>query len=295
MKAGPIVPVMDLIDSAGYGYRKVWDERQYLLKIALIPFIIKFACTVLVFVFDQQTAFLRQGLMMVPALFAEGWVLAQFLRTIIMHERWPVSIPEKDMLKVESMMPDSMDILAPYLERARSIMASVISFVLLGMAGFVFFAVILSLVEMSGGVPHVDTGDNDAVKDIMFLPALLMIVASLWAFRFMWLFVPMVVLMPVTEFLKRLGGFMVSVRMFAVWLVCFTPIMFLVLIVRSYLLSPYGGDIATSPSFITFGIVFMNSFAEMLVSVISATAIAYGIKDILSLKHPKAFQEYQGV
>ncbi len=285
-------PTFDLIDSAGYGYRKVWDERVYLLRLCIIPFIVKFACIVLVAVFGHQTAFLRQGLIMIPSLFVEGWVLAQFLRTILMHERWPIAIPQTD----------NMAMLGPLFERARGIMASILGYVLIGMVAFVLKALAFSLIEMSNvetaGTPPGTPGTSPpaegaaATNGLMFFPAVALIVFSIWAFRFLWLYIPLVVLMPVRDFLKKLGGFMTSVRMFAVWLICFTPFMFLLLLFSSALLGPYEGSIAAAPAFTGFLVILVSTAVELLVSLIAAAALAYALKELFTLKHPQAFREY---
>lgn len=279
----------DLIDAAGYGYRKVIDERKYLYRLAMVPLFIKFVCTVLVFVFDQQTAFLRQGLIMVPALFAEGWMIAQFLRTILMHERWPIELPENTT---------DMKVIAPLYNRARGIMASMLCFTLIGLISFVFKAIFFSAIELNGmeaateGTAEVSA--ESAAQSGMLLPALMLMVLSLWAFRLLWFHIPFSILMPAGDFLRRLGGFMTSVRMFSVWLVSITPLMVGALMVSSFLLSPYQGSLSSASPFISFGLIFFNSTIEMVVSLIATAAMAYALKDILKPQHPQAFKEYEG-
>jgi len=83
----------NMMDAAGYGFYRVWTERHYLLKLATIPLLIKFACMITVMVLGIQGNILRQGLVLFPGVLAEGWVLAQFLRTLLKGERWPTILP----------------------------------------------------------------------------------------------------------------------------------------------------------------------------------------------------------
>ena len=116
----------NMMDSAGYGFYRVWIERAYLLKLATIPLLIKFACMITVMVLDIEGNILRQGLILFPGVLAEGWVLAQFLRTLLKNERWPTILPA-----------DINDaILDKLLLRARGIVAATLAFGLIALASY---------------------------------------------------------------------------------------------------------------------------------------------------------------
>ena len=111
----------NIMDAVGYGYYRVWQERTYLGKLAFFPFLIKLACVIGVYVLGLESNILRQGLILFPAYLAEGWMLAQFLRTLLKDERWPVFVPEQA----------GQDFLTKLMPRARGIIAATLVYTLL--------------------------------------------------------------------------------------------------------------------------------------------------------------------
>ena len=93
----------DIIDAAGRGYSKVWEEKTYLYQLAVIPVVIKFVCYLTIQALDWEENFIRQALVMLPSYFADGWMLSHFVRLIFLDQRWPFKPsgdPEKDMANV---------------------------------------------------------------------------------------------------------------------------------------------------------------------------------------------------
>ena len=182
----------DIMDAAGYGYYRVWKERIYLVKLAAIPFLIKLASMVALVAVGVDSDILRQGLVLLPADFAKGWLLAQFLRTLLKEERWPVlldAMPDEKTLKV-------------LLLRARGIVASTLSFVLISMAGNFMLYLLLgnmpedTLEQMAKGNPSdlaaLDAqtkgqGGSSALGILMFVPSVLGLLGAIWVFRLLWL------------------------------------------------------------------------------------------------------------
>lgn len=304
------------MDAAGYGYYRVWMERAYLLKLAVIPLLVKFACTVAVMALDIDENFLRQGLVMMPAMFAEGWVLAQFLRTLLMNERWPISLPDK---------PD-IRLIAPLILRARGIIASILVYVLLGMLAYVMRHALFTLLPVDGAdggaaldgtdadtsgpdmpedMDTMDTMDaasaadatSSAIADLFgvlaIIPSLLGIAFSIWFFRFMWLYIPFAVLLPVREYLRALRGFMPSVYLLLLFFSTMGPTTLLAIILMRVI---YGAtsDIGESGEMLGhFLSVMVSVAAELAVSLVSTASFAWAMRSFLP--HVRtAFQDFPG-
>lgn len=269
----------DLIDSAGFGYKTVWDERKYLMRLALIPLVIKLISTVVVFSLGYEEDFIMQGLITLPAAFAEGWLLAQFLRTLLMQERWPIMVDDP--------ITDSQ--MSSLLLRARGIMSGTILFALITFLAYGFKQVYLIFYNMSGGSlePGSPAAEQAAANPIYFIPALFLIFASIWVFRYMWLYIPATVLMPLGDFLKKIGGLMASVRMMGVFLVSVMPCMILAVLFSNLAAALLGGaesDVGR------FALVIISVIFEILISIITTTAMAYALRHIVP-KHPAALQD----
>ncbi len=177
------------MDATGYGYHRVWRERAYLLKMAIIPLLIKFACTIAVFAMGIEDNFLRQGLVMLPADFAEGWLLAQFLRTLLTDERWPIVLDK---------MPDER-MMSRLLTRARGIVSATLIYVLVSMAGNIMLFGSFAMLGDSAFGPLKDAENRDVAGDavrqsenidalgtVMFVPSVLALIGLIWAFRLFW-------------------------------------------------------------------------------------------------------------
>lgn len=284
----------NIMDATGYGYHRVWRERSYLLKMALIPLFIKFGCTIGVFAMGIEDNFLRQGLVMLPADFAEGWLLAQFLRTLLMDERWPITLDK---------MPDDT-MMARLLTRARGIVSSTLIYVLISMFGNVMLFVAFGALggtpldpaqpaeraAVSDAAPSQAT-EVDALGTVMLVPSVLALIGLIWAFRLFWLHIPFAVLLPIKPYLHAMKGFMSSVRMMFLYFCCMSPIMF-VTVVLSRLFYGVFGDEADNmiPHFLT---ILISTFADMAVALVAVTAMAWSMRDFLP-KSSKAFADFSG-
>jgi hypothetical protein len=264
----------DFIDAISFGYREVWRERAYLMKLAFVPIMIKFASTVVVYSFDMEDNFIRQGLVALPGLFAEGWLLAQFLRTLLMQERWPIYLEE----------PPSDQKMAALLLRARGIMSSailyaLISFLAYGMKQVMFYF-----------MPADDAADKTAAQDpnpLLFIPAVALIYLSIWIFRFMWLYIPVAVLMPMGDFLKKLGGFMASIKMIGIFLVTLVPCLFVAITLSKIFGTIVGGVDTAQGSFIA---LIIHVIMETIIGLISTASMAYALRNIVP-HHPAALKD----
>ena len=271
---------LDIIDSASFGYMTVWAERRYLAKLAIIPVLITLACAVVIYALGYETNFLRQGLINLPAFFAEGWLLAQFLRTLLLQERWPIYLYEE---------PTDQQMSALLL-RARGIMSATIMYALIGMVTYavnqVFFQFYIRVAEMEKAA---ESGEAAAPNPWMFLPALAVIYILIWLFRLLWLYIPVVVLMPVRDFLAQTKGFPVLLRMLAIFLICMLPCFLAADIFAKILSSVAGGSDTAQGRFI---IIIIAGIVGVIAKLIATAAMAYAFRHILP-RHPNALPDLE--
>lgn len=274
----------NIMDAAGYGYYRLWMERTYLIKLLLIPALIKLACMVTVLVLGYEDNLLRQGLVLLPGDLVQGWVLAQYLRTLLMNERWPVILPA-DM---------NEKILDALLLRARGIVACALSYALIALVTyFLRFCIFgqLPADDMAANIANAEDGQVPDVSFLMIVPMIATLLGFVWAFRLMWIYIPFSVLMPAKDYLKALGGFSSSLKMIALFFCSMVPVMFVSVMVSRGIFNILGGgadDSATNfPQFI---VVVVAVFSEMLATLATTGAFAWAMRDILP-KHPDALKE----
>lgn len=279
----------EIMDAAGYGYYRVWKERRYLAKIAAIPFFIKFASTIAILALNLDDNQLRQGLIMLPSMFAQGWVLAQFLRTLLMNEYWPMQLP---------LIPDET-IINKLLNRARGIISSVLIYVLLGMLAYVMryglYEIMPSDEELDAARESVKaaeeagqasgaSGGNFLMTIATLVPTLMAIAAVIWLFRFMWLYIPFAVLYPVRDYLKNLAGFMSSVKLLLLFFSCMAPITFLAVFCARIVFSLTDGMGESGDAIANFITIFIGSVSEICVALVTTAAFAWAMRSFLPRK-----------
>ena len=269
----------DMIDSAGYGYHRVWQERAYLVRLAFIPLIIKFILTLCVYAFGYEDEILRRGLIMLPGALVQGWVLGQFLRTLMMEERWPMPLPKAgDELAISKLIL-----------RARGIISATLVYTLIALIVNVmgWGASLLdgSLQDLAAqqAAGTVERDDNP----LFFFPALIMIGSLVMIFPLLWVYIPYAVLMPMKDYLTRVIGFLPSLKMFCVFLICMVPINVMASLFSYALVRPYGDTLDAAPAVIRFIMLLISVGADMITALIVTTGMAYALRDVVP-RHPAA-------
>ena len=290
----------EIVDAVGLGYTKVWAERSYLLRLAAVPALVKLICLVIVFATDNMHDFLRQTLILLPAHFLEGWLLAQFLRTLLCGERWPIKVDTEREDHILFMM-----------RRARGIISAVLIYVLIKMglgaimaagdhayeraqeqqthqAGDTARQVGTTGEAETKGAPAQNTASGEASPDLPAtmgpeagISAIVLLIVLIWAFRYLWLYIPAAVNMPLTAFVNRMGGFIMSLRLIGVWLITITPVLLIGVMITSIMLGNYNGQLDQAPALISFVILCMNVIVELLVAILATTAIAIAMRHLM--------------
>ncbi len=246
----------DFVRAANNSYITVWDNRAALLKLALLPLMVKFGCLAAILLLGFEGQILRHGLVMLPAYFAEGFLIAYTIRTV--HAGVGISADLKE---------------AKYY--FNDVIAAMIVFVLIQMA--IVFLAGITLAEMPENIDQVEQYEPSLR---IFVMAMLSFGLIIWAFRFTWLHVPVAMGINLSSFLKRIRLFSSSLPILGCWFLCFLPVAFvMVLVSRSAMfLLPQDGNVNMLSNLILF---FIQGGFEMLVNLISAIAMSYGFKSLM--------------
>ena len=196
----------DFIGAASTGYRVAWTNRTSLLRLCLLPFLIKVGCIAAILFMGFQNQILRHGLVMLPAYFAEGFLIAYVIRTI--HVGGDL---KKDVKQARRYFDD--------------VVAGMIAFVLIQLTlAFIVGYTISAMPETAG------TASAEAAPAVEgFLIAFSALVFMIWAFRFAWLHLPLAMGIPLSSFLSRIQSFSSSIPMLGCWLAVFMPLLFLMM------------------------------------------------------------------
>ncbi len=263
---------INIVHSAIMGHKMVWEERKYLLKLALVPILVKLICTFAVYTNDFESVQLRQVLIMLPSYFFEGWMIAQFVRTLLTGEKWPMRIsanPSKDQM-------------AFVYSRARGLLAAIICFVLIMMFQSGSAVLLESMQHMTAVDPKTTSGGASML--FLFLGIVLML-ATIWAFRLVWLYIPLVILAPIKPVLYHLRGMMTSLYMIGVWVMAVVPVMFVTLMLSGLLMG--GASVSEQSAALEGGtmqefmVIIFHVVGQSIAQIISVASMTYVFKDIL--------------
>ncbi len=273
----------DVTDSAMKGYSLVWSERRYLMRLALFPLLIKFVCSIMVSISGYDLDFIKQSFLMLPSFFADGWVMAHLVRLIYLGQRWPfrpTGVLENDIAMLR--------------DRAGGIMAGTVFFALLeflktGLVG------LLVLGAPQGSVPGAKVvqktpplegmGVDEMAATAQSSPytallGLALIVVTVWAARYLWLYIPAAAGFSGRAYLRRVGGFMGSVRLIGVWLICTVPVLTAFIMLANILLVPLGltpGQMGTAGIFLMKG---LDAAVALLLAIITTAAMSFVIRNM---------------
>lgn len=252
----------DFIESVGKAYTTLWEQRIVIATLALPVFLFKLALLTAVFAFDLQDNFLRQGLLLLPADFFEGILIAIIIRLALFNEH--------------------LSFRSAFL--VRSVMAGTALYLLLklfasGMAGIAF---------SEGILPQMEEQAASEGNPLAFLAAFFIFVFLFWAFRLMFIYVPVVMGWGIKDYLSKVRGYGISFVLMATWLLCFIPVV-VVMIGASDILSgllPGDGSEKEGLSVYRFAMLIVQVAAEIVSSALIAMAVGFGLQNMMEGEKP---------
>lgn len=259
----------DLIDAASFGYGAVWTERAYLLRMAIVPILLKFASMVVIIAqgYDQNP--LTQGLALIPATLVEGWLLAQWLRTLIKNERWPIILYEEP----------NESTLSYLMTRARGIVSCCLVYVLIMLATFFLKFGYEQLINTYLPKEALEAGTPQDIRTLPFV--LIAMIAGLWSFRLFWIYIPFSALVGPMDYLKYMGGFSASLRLLGLFLIGMVPTLVMATLISSVVVSPFAAGGEDAKKIGQFLILLLGSMAEILIALIVTASIAWSMRSLL--------------
>lgn len=258
----------DFVEAAASGYRYVWNERRALLPLAVMPLAVKIGSYAAIALLGLHYNYLRQGLVMLPAFLIEGFIVALVIRMAVFGERYNSLY---DLGSEKQPLP---------LSTRRAIMASVVMYLLIKLilAFLGGTAMAAQEIEKSGALPE-PSGSP-------MMTGVLILVFMLWAFRFVWVYVPAAMGIPATEFLRIIKPYISSVYILGMWMLCFVPFsLALLLFTKAGLgIFPPVNGMPSQGYLLVMSIV--NSVIELGLALTSSVAMAYGVRMIMSGDKP---------
>ena len=264
----------DFVESAAAGYRYVWRERHSLLPLAAMPLAVKVGSYAAIYLLDLNENVLRQGLLLLPAHFMEGFIVVLAIRMAVFGEQYHHLVKSND---VETY---------PKGQR-RAIMAGVIVYLFTKLVSSFLsgWVVIAQQVEKMPGMPKPAPQDGG-----IYVTSIMVTLFLLWAFRFFWLYVPVAMGIPMTSFLERIKGFMTSVYMAGFWMLCFVPMAVILVGIAKAMMFLFPETSGGGLAFSNIVMAIVQPVIELIIALTSSVGMAYAVRAIMSdPQHPPRF------
>ena len=274
----PTSKKFDFIEAAASGYKAAWAGRHTLMALGWPVLIVKIICFMAVILLGLQDNYLRQGLIFLPGYCLEGWFIALALRYVLLGELWPDAL-SGDAARDQAWMQ----------VRQIGLRSSMIVYVLIKLASAVVIAALFDANQMveqaqqQGGILPVEAAGGSAL--IMSFGMIIAMLFGFWAFRYVWLYVPLALGYQMRGFLARIGGFLASFRLLGMWMISFTPI-FIVMIVLFDGLNTVmpGASIEEGPLAYQLAFAVIQSGVDLLVTLMSTLACGFAVQQVMGTK-----------
>lgn len=259
--------VMNFIEAVNKGYLFAWNERRDLARYALWPVVLKISLFMIIVSLGYEKNILRQGLILLPSFFFEGWLVALSVRFALFNERVPEPLNGRDLSPAA-------------LERRRMLLGAIIIYMLTRLVSSLAGGLTMGMETMQPVSPQAPTAG-------MFFAMMLVLGALIWAFRLMWLYIPVLLGCPVSFYLKRLEGMGTSFYMLGIWFVSMLPLILVTILIARGLLAVFPGDPAASSIMYAYALAVVQSVAETVIAIVSSVAMAYGVQSVLMYRDEK--------
>ena len=275
----------DFIEASAKGYEFSWHERSHLLRAAISLIFVKLFCTIAVYFFNIPAQSLLSGLVHIPAYVLEALYMISVIRFVVFREAlFDFRAMVQHVINMKSEIKDISDPLSQSNgdpdARIQMFKAGVALYLLIKIAQTVMTGALLEY-----GKTIDSQAASQASSSNMLSVFFLMIITAgvLWAFRLIWLYIPVTLGYSIKGFLECAKGMMSSLSMFATWFMCYLPLVVLfagVFMVVDIIL----------PSETVLRIVVhdvIGIFGEITIAVVQVTAMTFGFVELLTRQRIK--------
>lgn len=258
---------IDVFENAGKGINAVWDNRSVLLKLALIPVLIKIGCHVLIYITQFQDELLWQGIIRIPDFVTEGWLLCILI--------YLLSADGNDA-------PDSAkNAFKSIKTNTKAIQAGVIAYVLIQLLVIGYNALLFENFGEYMRAGHENEIEEDAqvgpAQIALMLFAFLVVIAF---FKYLWLYIPIARGWGLSGTLRMLGGNGLSLRFLFLWALCIVPVTVIFIGVVGLILENSGGDLSSAPKGVSFVVLIFQSLYETITALILTSAFFFAFQSL---------------
>ena len=263
----------DIVNAAGYGYYKVWQERRWLVRLAAVPLAVKIICFLVIGTKGWGDRLLLQGLALLPSYLADGWMLSHFVRLLFLGQRWPFRLSG-------NIMQDR----AAIKDRLRGVMAGTAAY---AASRFLFTGFMAAGTDAKNlFVPLLKkSGLHDPHEIGLAALCAFLAVLGLWGFRLLWFYIPAALHYNLRQCLRDLRGALTSFYMLGASVICFLPLLALAGFLISFISTAFTHGGATSLPVAVIDLeTVLRALTDIVVALILTGCMAHGLQAMIARK-----------
>ena len=252
----------DFIDCATRAFGYVWQQRRVIARLCGAVLLFKVMSFLAIILLDMDEQRLRQGLVLLPSYFMEGWVIAYVMAGAVAAQN-----------------PRAMVVIDRRLTLASAIIYTLIKLVL-----SLAMSTAMSGPDVAGASTEQGAGSVGA-----FGLAALLVVAMVWCFRYLWMYIPVALGFGLSGFFARFNKFSISLPMIGLWVLCFVPFAIGLLLCLEVIRMVFHPVASEAPSLVYLSAMAVaQAIFDFGVSLVSSVGMAYGIVAAMNGAGPRA-------
>lgn len=253
----------DIFAATKEGFRYVAANHRLIIRLASIPVFVKFISYVTVLSLGLEENILRKGLVLFPSYLIEGYLICTLVRLAIFKNEAMIQPPGADSHEY-------------YKRRAADIQAGAVIYTLLKMMASLIVGLIHSL-EITPAEQSEPQGGFEA-----FFAAALIMGFMIWAFRILWIYIPVTFGYSVRQYLYKVKGISFSFHIFSVWIMCMLPFALAFMLLSDIMVTMTGHSPENPSDILRYILVGFQSVLETTLLIIVSVAIGQGTIQILT-------------
>lgn len=268
----------DFVKATLDGYRFAWVRRADLIKFSIPVVFVSVFCNLMVIYTGAEENALREGLILLPAFFAQGLFVAELVRYTLYDEPFILwGYTRRSHLEefTELYRERQLDT-----ERKRHVQGGMVIFVLVSIINSVLRGLSGPLAEGGEDSP----ASSPALEDFpvfVFQSAIVAVIllVALWFVRVGFLYIGFSAGYGIKAYFKKLKGLSSSVSLF----LCAFMIFFLMAVPLALMYGFLGQLLAESPGIKVVSLVVFGEMSKVLAQVVTTIGCSYGVREMMEV------------
>ncbi|MAF98150.1 MAG: hypothetical protein CMH26_05900 [Micavibrio sp.] len=267
----------DFIECSVKAYQYIWTQRHAMILPTIMVLFSKFTCFSIILSFGLDEDFLKQGLILLPSFFVEGWIIAQVLAMVLNYEADKAYHRQAPSLRPENI----------------AVKGAMVLYVLIKLLSVAILSAPFHMIADKSAetlpTPDIAQEELSLMSELgVYTTSFMILCFACWAFRFLWLYVPLAMGYSVRDFIKRTNSLTSASYILALWMMFMIPIGLAMVLCMQLIFDAFSASSEQELSMLgKFVMAFFQGSFDYLMALASSVGMAYAIASIYNKEDKK--------